>query len=179
MSSGTRLTAVRVGLSIVALDEEVKTPDFNGMQSQQRMLLLWATGGYICIGVTMLTLIRKLIHKIIVIFPGCNVAFFLQILRTSHCLSHACKLIPYTLCLYNYSFCVCCQFASSHSTTTTLTHMVCYFSSLLSLCAVWRICPPDCCQWRAPRRGQGPRSSVPRLAHGEWNRPVLHGPRWW
>ena len=91
-----------------------------------------------------------------------------------------CKLIPYTLCLYNYSFSKCCQFAHKlplRSTSHTL-YLYCLFS-LLSLCAAWRICPPDCCLWRAPRRDQDPRSSVPRLSHGEWNRPVLHGPCLW
>ena len=45
-------------------------------------------------------------------------------------------------------------------------YIYCLFSPL-SLCAGWRICPSDCCPQRAPRRGQGPHSSVPRLAHGE------------
>ena len=92
----------------------------------------------------------------------------------------SCKLIPYTLCLYNYSFSKCCQFVHKlplRSTSHTL-YLYCLFS-LLSLCAAWRICPPDCCLWRAPRRDLDPRSSVPRLSHGEWNRPVLHGPRLW
>ena len=49
--------------------------------------------------------------------------------------------------------------------------------SFMSLCTAWGIRPPDCCPQRAPRRGQGPRSSVSRLTHGEWSRPILHGPR--
>ena len=48
---------------------------------------------------------RKLKHKIIVISPGCNVAFFLQILRTSHCLSHASSSL--THCVYIITHFVC------------------------------------------------------------------------
>ena len=56
MSCGTRLTAVAVGLSIVVLDdEEMKTP---ASMACTRFGLL-ATRGYICIGVTTLTLIEE------------------------------------------------------------------------------------------------------------------------
>ena len=51
--------------------------------------------------------------------------------------------------------------------------------SFMSVRAAWGICPSDCCPQRAPRRGQGPRSSVSRLTHGTWSRPILHGPRRW
>ena len=102
MSCGTRLTAVRVGLSIVALDGEVmKTPASMACShskecyiyiavSYQRLYLYRSDNAYIDR--------RKLRHKIIVISPGCNVAFFLQILHTSHCLSHASSSL--THCVY-------------------------------------------------------------------------------
>ena len=54
MSCGTRLTAVAVGLSIVALDdEEMKTPASMACSHSK------ATRSYICIRVTMLTLIEE------------------------------------------------------------------------------------------------------------------------
>ena len=69
-------------------------------------------------------------------------------------------------------------FTSSHFPLPLTPRIFYYLFSTSSLCAAWRICPPDCCLWRVPRGGQGPHSSVPRLAHGEWDRPVLHGSRW-
>ena len=39
--------------------------------------------------------------------------------------------------------------------------------SFVSLCEARGICSLDCCSQGAPRRSQGPRSSVPRLSHGE------------
>jgi len=68
------------------------------------------------------------------------------------------------------------QVSTPHAPQTSCVLLLLF--SFASLCAGWRICPQDCCQWRAPRRGQGPCSSVQRLSHGEWDRPVLHGPRW-
>ena len=64
LSCGTRLTAVAVGLSIVALDdEEVKNP---ASMACSRECYYYIRGldcellrGYICIGVTMLKLIEE------------------------------------------------------------------------------------------------------------------------
>ena len=109
--------------------------------------------------------------------------FPLQILRTPHCFLHASSSL--THCVYIITHLVCPVsltnnlFTSNHFPPHHTLHVFCYPCSPLSLCAGWRICPPDCCLWRAPRRGQGPCSSVPRVSHGEWDRPVLHGPRWW
>ena len=110
--------------------------------------------------------------------------FPLQILRTPHCFPHASS--SRTHCVYIITLLECAVdltnnlFTSHHSAPPPHTSCVSLlsFCSRLSLCVEWGIWPPDCCPWRAPRRGQGPHSSVPRLAHGEWNRPVLHGPRW-
>ena len=86
MSCGTPLTAVAVGLSTVALDdEEVKTPSS-----------IWHAATAKCaIAVSYQRLYlyrsdkRKLRHIYVVICPGCKVLFPLQILHTSHCFPHA------------------------------------------------------------------------------------------
>ena len=86
MSCGTKLTAVAVGLSIVALDdEEVKTPASiwhaatakSAIAVSYQRLYLYRSDK------------RKLRHIYVVICPGCNVLFPLQILHTSHCFPHA------------------------------------------------------------------------------------------
>ena len=76
--------------------------------------------------------------------------------------AHACSPLMQILCLLSYLQCV----------VYFVTH------SLVSLCAAWGICPPDCCPQRTPRRGQIPQTNVSRLRHGEWSRPLHWIPFW-
>ena len=96
--------------------------------------------------------------------------------------------VSHNECMHECMYCVvlCSTATRGHIcirvrmlTSQFTTHRIFITFSPSSFCAAWRIGPPDCCPHRAPRCGQGPCSSIPRLAHGEWNRPVLHGPRWW
>ena len=140
------------------------------MQKQQRMPLLW---------VIMFTVKVKTYN--IVICLGCNVVFALQILHTPHCFLHTSSSLIH--CVYIIIHLVCAfdsvtinLFTSYQFPLPLTSHVFSYSCSRLSLCVAWGFCPPDCCPWRAPRRGQGSRSSVLRLANGEWKRPILHGP---
>ena len=114
--------------------------------------------------VRMFILMEEIGIKVITHQPSCKVAYiFLQILCT--------PLIP--LLMQAHPSCKYCVYLVTYSVWCILSLIL----TLMPLCAAWGIRPPDCCPQRAPRHGQGPRSSVSRLTHGAWSRPILHGPR--
>ena len=137
MSCGTRLTAVAVGLSIVALnDEEVKTPASMACSHNKECYCCELPEAififsYICIGVRML-----------IICPGCNVVFPLQILRTPPCFR--CASSSLTNCVYIITHLVCAFVSVTKNTFTnsalhTAPHTSCVLLLMLSFVSLRRM----------------------------------------